>query len=287
MRINVYITAHNPLNRVHSLRKLLLQYLKFPADVRVYLTVNKEAEDDINEVQYSLSDIPLHRTFLCATAPDLGFALPWTNTEVFKEHVNNNDADFYIYQEDDIVLTVDNFKYFIEWENKLKPLNLEPGFIRYELVENKYIPFDNYHQWSFTRPTPEALTTGSFQTRCILIENHEAHCLAQFGNPYYGASILSQINAEQYIKSDSFDVDLSYLKSGFRDWPIADRRSMGLCFENLNPDQDHRRCVPVAKRGKYYVPIKQSLLLHNDLKYSRQLAAKHNKLIDIETFLTA
>ena len=287
MRINVYITAHDPLNRIHSLRKLISQYLKFPADVRLYLTVNKEAEDDIDEVQYSLSDLLLHRTFLCATEADLGFALPWTNKEVFKSHVVNKDADFYIYQEDDIILTLDNFKYFVEWEAVLKPLNLEPGFIRYELVSGKYIPFDNYHHWSFTRPTPNALVTGDFQTRCILINDTEADCLAQLGNPYYGASILNQRNAEQYINSDSFDVDLSYLKSGFRDWPIADRRSMGLCFEDLSPGRDHRRCVPVSKQGQYYVPVKHSLLLHNDLKYSRQLEANHNKLIDIETFLTA
>lgn len=287
MRINVYITAHNPLNRIYSLRKLISQYLKFPAGVRLYLTVNKEAENDIDEVQYALSDIPLHKTFLCATEPNLGFALPWTNKEIFRTHVENKDADFYIYQEDDIVLTLDNFTYFIEWENKLKPLNLEPGFIRYELIDGKCIPFDNYHHWSFTKPTPNALVTGDFQTRCILIDDFEAHCLAQFGNPYYGASILNQINAEIYIDSESFDVDLSYFKSGFRDWPIADRRSMGLCFENLNRNQDHRRCVPVFKQGKNYVPIKQSLVLHNDIKYSRQLAAKHNKLIDIETFLTA
>lgn len=287
MRVNVYITAHNPLNRIHSLRKVISEYLKFPGDVRLYLTVNKESEGDIDEVQFSLSDLQLLRTFLCATEPDLGFALPWTNKEVFKDHVCSRDADFYIYQEDDIVLTLDNFRYFVEWESVLRPLNLEPGFIRYESVSGRKIPFDNYHQWSFTRPTPNALITGDFQTKCVLINSERAHCLAQLGNPYYGASILTQRSAEKYIASDSFDVELSYLKSGFRDWPIADRRSMGLCFESLNKGQPHRRCVPVVKKGAYYVPIEQSLVLHNDLKYTRQLEAKDNRLMDIESFLTA
>jgi hypothetical protein len=287
MRINAYITAHEPLSRVHSLRKLISAYLKFHADVRVYITINNEAEKDIDELKFSLSDLNLHCTFLCAIQPDLGFALPWANGPIFKQHVENNDADYYIYQEDDILITWDNFKYFVDWKPILQPLNLEPGFIRYELFEDQFIPFDNHHQWSFTKPTPDALITGAYQTKCVLLNTPEAHCVAQLGNPYYGASILTQADAVTYVNSNSFDVDKSYLKSGFRDWPIADRRSMGLCFENLNKLQDHRRCIPVVKNDKYYVPLKQSLVLHNDLKYSRQLKSEGHKLINIETFLTA
>lgn len=287
MRINAYVTAHDPLNRIHSLRHIFLEYLKFSADVRIYLTINKEAESDIEEVKYSLSDLPLLCTFLCATEADLGFALPWTNTQVFKEHVDTNDADFYIYQEDDIILTVDNFKYYTLWKSLTETLNLEPGFIRYEVFESKKIPFDNHHEWSLIKPTKNALPFGDFQTKCFLLNVPEADCLVQLGNPYYGASILSQQDAEIYICSDSFDVNQSYLKSGFRDWPIADRRSMGLCFENLTKQQQHRRCIPVKKQGSTYIPLKESLILHCGVKYSQQLKSQSNKLIDVESFITA
>ena len=50
----------------------------------------------------------------------------------------------------------------------------------------------------------------------------------------------------KYVKAGAAIRSQSHLKTGKRNWPIADRSSMGLAFEDLKPWQEHRRVVPVT-----------------------------------------
>lgn len=286
MEIYAYVTAHNPLARLSSLRKILKAYQMYDAHVTVFITVNYEARDDIYSVSAQLQDLNVPVQFNCASIPNMGFVLPWYSASLFADAVKAKKAQYYIYQEDDMILTDENFEYYLYWYDFLKPLNLEPGFIRYEEVGENKIPFDNYHQWYLTKPTPDCLVTGSYQVKSTPVNGPFADLCVQFGNPYFGASILNQADAETYINSISFDINESFIKTGCRQWPIADRRSMGLCFENLKPGQPHRRSVAVKQRGDFYVPISGALILHNDTKYTSLLTTKSTKLITTDTFLT-
>lgn len=286
MKIYAYVTAHNPLARIHSLRKILKAYQAYDARITVFITVNYEAKDDIYTVHARLQDIDIPVRFNCATVPDLGYVLPWFSASLFAEDVRSKKAQYYIYQEDDMIFTKDNFDYYLFWYDFLKPLNLEPGFIRYESIGDCKVPFDNYHRWHLTKPTPDCLPTGAYQIKAIPVNSPVADLCVQFGNPYFGASILSQADAEAYIDSISFDINESFIKTGCRQWPIADRRSMGLCFEKLKPGQHHRRSVAVKKQDNFYVPLPGALILHNDTKYTSLLTTESNKLITTDTFLT-
>lgn len=286
MEIYAYVTAHNPLARVKSLQKILKAYEEYDAHVTVFITVNYEAREDIYNVNSQLKTSKLKILFNCASVPNMGYVLPWFSANLFSEDVKHKKADYYIYQEDDMILTKANFEYYLFWYDFLKPLNLEPGFIRYEQHGADKIPFDNYHQWYLTKPTPDCLTTGAYQVRSIPVNIPEADLCVQFGNPYFGASILNQADAELYVNSVSFDINESFIKTGCRQWPIADRRSMGLCFENLKQNQPHRRAVAVKQNQDFYIPVSGSLVLHNDTKYTSLLTTESNRLITTDTFLT-
>jgi len=285
MKIHVYVTAHEPLLRLSSLRILVAQYKTFDADTTVFITVNYESREDIYSLYGALCDLGIKICINCSNVPNLGFALPWFSASNFAEDVRQKNADYYIYQEDDIIFSRENFEYYVYWYDFMAKNKLEPGFVRYEYDGNELIPFDNYHNWFLNRPTPGCLPTGDYTVPSILINKKEGDLGVLLGNPYYGALILNQSDAEKYIKSESFDPNLSFYRSGCRQWPIADRRSMGLCFEDVPKNFQHRRCVVTNRKEKFYVPVQGALVLHDNTKYTKLLKAESNKLITVDTFL--
>ena len=96
-----------------------------------------------------------------------------------------------------------------------------------------------------------------------------------------GMMILDQQMAEQYVTSSSSDPIRSFELTQFRCWPLADRSSMGLAFENLLEGQEHRRVVPVLKVGNKLQIAPCGLGEHCDTKYSSQLEDKLGKVLDI------
>jgi hypothetical protein len=102
------------------------------------------------------------------------------------------------------------------------------------------------------------------------------------GNPYAGLMILDQEDAEKYVNSWSCNPHRSHAITGKRNWPIADRASMGLAFEDLKPWQEHRRVVPVALEGNSVVIPDYALVEHLDRKYSSALP-KNQSIIDTKT----
>jgi hypothetical protein len=98
--------------------------------------------------------------------------------------------------------------------------------------------------------------------------------------------ILDQADAEAYIRSDSCDPGKSYAKVGIRNWPIADRSSLGLTFENVPSGYEHRRCVPMRKENGVYKLHSSSLILHDDLKYSPKLKELHGSLLDCDHLIS-
>jgi hypothetical protein len=101
------------------------------------------------------------------------------------------------------------------------------------------------------------------------------------GNPYMGMMILDQEMAEKYVVSASSDPVKSFELTQFRCWPLADRSSMGLAFENLRPGQEHRRVVPVIKVDNSLQIAPCGLVEHCDTKYSRDLQDKLGRVLDL------
>jgi hypothetical protein len=214
-----------------------------------------------------------------------GWYLTWAHKVDLALEVLNKRADYYIYQENDMVLTLSNFLYWVRWRPRLKRLGLEPGFVRYENYESRKIPFDNHYPYSLIRETPSVWGSVGFIVPKILVVDRGINFFVQLANPYYGGMILDQEAADRYIRSDSYDPEKSYSRVGIRNWPIADRSSMGLAFEDVPLGYEHTRCVPVHKQDGVYKLHPDGLILHDDVKYSEQLSKLHRTLLDCDCLL--
>jgi hypothetical protein len=282
----VAITAHNPLNRLNSLINVLNEYQRFPHEVRVNIYVNYEAQDDVSTLESVLEQFDKLKIDVKVASPDYeNWYLTWAHKLDLALAILNREADFYIYQENDVLLRPDNFDYYMKWKPVLGRYGLEPGFALYENFDNKRVPIGNYERWSLVRETPNVWHDIGFTVPKLLVVDYEVDFFIQLGSPYYCGMILDQADGEKYIRSDSYDPEKSYPKTGIRNWPIADRSSMGIAFENPPRGHEHRRCVPVAKCGDNYQILKYGLIEHDDNKYSQRLKEQHGDLLCLEEML--
>lgn len=287
-KIWVAITAHNPLARLDCLVGVIKEYSDYPCDVCINVYVNYDAQESVELLEAVLKRVSSKTVEIKVASPAYeNWYLTWAHKTDLALAVLNRAADFYIYQENDMHLSLENFKYWLKWSPRLKPLGLEPGFVRFEKYKNKQIAFDNYFPYSLTRETPAVWGSVGFTVPKILVIDREVSFFVQLANPYYGAMVLGQSDAETYIRSQSFDPELSYSLVGIRNWPIADRSSMGLAFET-KPEfpYEHRRCVPVSRAKKGYVLNSTGLIWHEDTKYSAELEKIHGELIDCANMLS-
>lgn len=273
----IVLTAHDPLERVDVTLKVLEAYEKLPVKVTVDIFIDYLHEQDLDEFisLVDKADISFDVSYYVADEEYEGYYLCWAHKPVLKEFIKDECYDFYMYSENDMLFTKDNFLYWLNNKDKLKELNLEPGFCRFETYDGLKIPFDNYRKWSISRPTPNCWGSiphnGSFYL--TLTDSRQLGWFT-LGNPYGGLMLLDQEDASKYIRSASSDPVESYRLTGKRNWPIADRSSMGLCFDDLLPGQEHRRVVPVRKEGENLVVPDCALVEHLDCKYSKTLVEK-------------
>ena len=285
-KIWVAITAHNPLARIDPLINVLTEYSRYLHQISVNIYVNYEAQADVSTLESLLEPFETLDINVKVASPEYkNWYLTWAHKHDLMTAVLNRAADFYIYQENDILLSFENFNYFCKWKPVLDRYGLEPGFGLFEEYDNKKVLIGNYNQWHLTKETPNVWHHYGFNVPKILVVDHEIDFFIQLGSPYYCGMILDQKDAETYIRSDSCHPELSYPKTGIRNWPIADRSSMGMAFEQVPSGYEHRRCVPVAKKKENYEILPFGLVKHDDNKYSKNLKKQHGNLLDLKEML--
>lgn len=283
----VAITAHKPLSRLSSLIKVLNEYQQYEAQVYANIYVDYDSQDDVPKLEAELEQFDKLKIEVRVASPGYeNWYLTWAHKTDLALAILNRKADFYIYQENDVLIRWDNFNYYRKWKPVLSRYGLEPGFALFEEFEGKKVPVGNYERWSLTRETPNVWHDIGFTVPKLLVIDYDVDFFIQLGSPYYCGMILNQEDGEHYIRTDSFDPNKSYEKVGIRNWPIADRSSMGVAFEDLPTGHEHRRCVPVSKVKDHYEIISCGLIEHDDTKYSKQFKEKNKELICVEDMLT-
>lgn len=280
----IFVTAYDPLSRFDALLKTLRGYEEIPGvkDVFIYIDHGHGADEDVLKDLVKSNVVFNSLNIVVAPESYEGFSLTWAHKGLLREAVRNRYYDFYVYTENDICFSSENFLYWFLYKDRLRKLNLEPGFCRYESYDLKLVPFDNHKVWQLNRLTNDVWGNRPYQVQSYLtpLDNWFVGFVS-LGNPYMGMMILDQEMAEKYIVSSSSDPVKSFELTQFRCWPLADRSSMGLAFENLRPNQEHRRVVPVVKVGNGIQIAPCGLVEHCDTKYSSGLKDKLGDVIDI------
>lgn len=279
----IFVAAHDPLSRFDELLKTLRGYEEIPGIKDVFIHIDFQHAEDQKLLEELIAPNVTFNSLKVLVASEAyeGYALTWAHKSLLREAVNNKYYDFYVYTENDIVFDSENFLYWLFYKDKLKALNLEPGFCRYESYNSKLVPFDNHRIWELNGLTRDVWGKRPYKVNFYLSPLDDFVGFVSLGNPYMGMMILDQQMAEVYTRSQSFDPIKSFEVTQFRCWPIADRSSMGLAFENLWPGQEHRRVVPVVQVNKTLQIAPCGLVEHCDTKYSKELEQTLGSVLDI------
>lgn len=165
--------------------------------------------------------------------------------------------DFFMYIEDDIRVSDENFRYFQKHAKILAPHGLIPGFIRYETREGEadlLVDIVHPEYWEHDR------------SRKIGKRLYHANI-----NPYWAGFLLDRDMAREYLASPSFDLEKS---EGVHHWNVQERAAMGLTYESPPKDLRTRLVVPMED-GR---PEPGAFVWHCSNTYSQ---TDHNKSADL------
>jgi hypothetical protein len=237
-RILVVITAHFKAERLQYLAEVLRSFSEFPvAAIDVVIVTNT-----FDSGELALLDSLHRQTFPHAARPRIAsfkvngspYNLTWSHKEILmREFHENNDGAYthFIYAEDDIRITFQNFCYFVEYRQFLETHGLIPSFLRVEFSarRGRIVAVDNVRRIN-VNDSPHIPCGDS-----VFVAPR---------NPYTACYILDRKLAAEYVHSASFDFEKS---RAVCEWLGAERAAMGLCFENVPAPFTSRHVLPVSR----------------------------------------
>lgn len=243
-RILCDITFHFNKNRLYFLFQIIRKIFEFPVET-IEVVVVTNVGDDVKLTQIRSLCSPLLTpgptaeqnckvlTIESHTQLTNPWHLPWSHKHLITEKFLDPAGAFthYIHIEDDILLSYENFCYFVRYRDFLRDYRLIPTFQRVEFntIDNKLYLLDQINLIDFSQ-------RNRIEAGDIAFVNPDY--------PHNAMFILDRELALEYSRSRSFDREQS--QSVRPTWGLCERASMGLCFDNPPEGFLHRYVIPVA-----------------------------------------
>lgn len=227
---------YRPARLIH-LTEMIRTLAEFPVDTLDMIILTQTCDkNEIGVVERLVAPYQsTGKTFRVLPVPELAdqFALCWEHRKIIKDiFLGSPKYTHFIYFEDDIRFSFLNFCYFLRYRQFLGDQGLIPSFVRIEYNADKFGFF------STDQPDLEQNIH-----RVVAINNDVTFFELQ--NPYCALYVLDQDLASEFVRSRSFDRDLS---QSVTHWGIPERAAIGLCFENVPSGRSSRYAIPVANQ---------------------------------------
>src|SRR5208337_1860559 len=144
-RILAAVTFHFRESRLQFLFRVVRALAEYPVDaVDLVVITNVDNHPEINKIKQLCEPLfefsPVHisstKSFSIESFPSLSdpWLLPWCHKHLIKDNFIATNAPYthFIYIEDDILLSYENFMYFLHYRERLKSKRLIPSFQRIE-----------------------------------------------------------------------------------------------------------------------------------------------------------
>ena len=244
-RLLVDITFHFKKSRLQYLFQVVRAFSEFPIEsMDIVIVTNAADEDKLDDITSLCSPLVAphparpggNKALSVKSFPDL--ADPWHLTWCHKHLISDKFLDVkfgyshYIHVEDDILVSFDNFCYFIKYRDILHRKHLIPSFYRVEFnsSDNRLYLVDQIGVSEF--PSRQKVDVDEFT-------------FVNPDYPYNAMFILDRNLALEYVNTRSFDRDRSV--DVRPQWGLGERACMGLCFENPAEGFSCRYAIPIDR----------------------------------------
>jgi hypothetical protein len=183
--------------------------------------------------------------------------LTWAHKKQLRSDVlSGGEKSYYLYLEDDAIFTQGNLEYFLSHREKLRKHGLIPSYMRSE--------WSRIHDiWV----NSDAMDTLSNRTKATLGLTQDVY-YADLENPYCALSLFDHELAQEYLNSESSDLDLARGKHKII-CDTAASAALGLICENI-PEGFHSRTV-VAFNAESNQPIPNAIVRHQGDRYANDV----------------
>jgi len=229
-RILASVTFHFRQSRLQYLFQVLRALSEYPVEfLDIIIVTNVDDQSSVNKIRALCTPLftpfPIRKrskkNISIESHPKLSdpWFLPWSHKHLIADRflVDESTYTHFIHVEDDILLSFDNFCYFVYFREKLKAERLIPSFqrIEYNDVDNRLYLLDQ-------------IGVSDFKSRRRV--NIDGYAFVNLDYPHTAMFILDRDLAIEYVRTRSFERDRS--KEVKPEWGLCERASMGLCFES-------------------------------------------------------
>lgn len=211
----ICITVHFSAERVIYLDAITKYLSTLGDEVEVFIVTNAQensAEQKILDQVLQGKDFKYN--FFVPNGIGHPFLLTWSHFDIFKRLIDDSSITHFMYLEDDLLITRDNFNYWQEGLETLAPLGLIPSFFRIELKasDSKWYSSDAQEKFRF-RKLPK-------------VYKNPDYVFINLPHPYQGMYLLTRELMMEHLKGQSSNPD-------FGIWGIRERAGHGLTFQNV------------------------------------------------------
>ena len=230
IRILAAVTFHFHELRLQYLFQVVRALSEYPVEVLdVVIITNVDHQERLKQISDLCAPLfkpfPLRenskKSFSIESFPKLvhPYFLAWSHKHLIADKFVNRESTYthFIYVEDDILVSFDNFCYFTHFRKLLTGQGLIPSFqrIEYNKADNRLYLVDQ---------------KGASDFRSRKRVNVGGYAFVNLDHPYNAMFILDRHLALEYVETASFDREGSKIVQP--NWDIRERAAMGLCFEN-------------------------------------------------------
>jgi hypothetical protein len=240
----IAITFHFDTARLGLLAEVSRSLAEYPVtSMKLVILTNTTDHDQLSLVRRLCTESLPGKQAEVRTCQSLAhpYDLAWCHkTMIANEFLAGNDERYthFIYLEDDIRLSFQNFCYFVECRDRLRSFGLVPAFVRLE----------------YRAAVGGFVASDAFSAVYVPVQPHVrlgGVVMLNMPNPYNPCFILDVELAKEYVASRSFDRAAS---REVCDWGVRERAAMGLCLENVPPPFHTRYVVPVSAETDQVLP---------------------------------
>ena len=178
--------------------------------------------------------------------------LPWYSLNLMRKKIKDKTNSHFMFIEDDILINIDNIKYWIYFRKILKKNNLIPGFIRYEKFRNKKFSVDNPRKINLKK-------LPRLETR----SKKNGFVNSKF--PYHAMYLMDRQLMNNYLSSSAINLDFGFTNKFIKStYPMKELANVSHAYLKVPKGYHNNFMIPYCNGKK--IPS-YCLIQHNEKKY--------------------
>jgi hypothetical protein len=256
-KLMIAVTFFFNEGRLQYLSKIANHFPTLADEVSVSVVTNADTEEEHEKIYTALPGLRDVNIFVPRL---LGhpYLLTWSHLDVFRNfYLQDKRISHFLYLEDDLEVKIDNVNYWLAAREYLRPLNLIPSFLRYEIKDGgtEFLSTDIVKRVNLAN-LPKIKVNANY-------------LYINIPKLYQGTYLMDRELAAEHFFGPSSSPD-------FGIWAVREKAAQGLTFSNV-PDGFHSRNLIGFRLSTQSIDV-AALVHHTPNNYANNCSSPFGKI---------